>query len=133
MTVRPNKKKKTMKGKFEPKIDAMFRGLADEYGYKVEYEPRTYTINIAHNYTPDYEITHSDGRRKVFEVKGFFRYDDQRKAIAFRKDFPDVDYRLIFQKNNPIRKGSKTTYLDFAQKHGIPAVVGEAVPEEWLK
>lgn len=131
MTVRPNNKKKNLKGRFEPVIDQLFRGMADEYGYEVHYEPTVYTLNITHDYTPDFEIVHPDGRRKVFEVKGFFRYDDQRKAIAFRKDFPDVDYRLIFQKDNPIRKGSKLTYSGWAEKNGIPASVG-TIPKEWL-
>lgn len=133
MTVRPNNKKKTMKGKFEPVIDQMFRGLADEYGYEVHYEPTVYTLNIPHNYVPDYELKWDDGRRTVIEVKGYFRYEDQRKALAFRKDYPDVDYRMIFQKNHPIRKGSKTTYLDWAKKNNIPAVVGDSVPKEWLE
>jgi hypothetical protein len=132
MAQRVNKRKKELKGKFEPKMNVLFEGLAQEFKYDLAYEPYHYDIKIEQVYTPDFELSNAMGDRKVFECKGFFRYEDQRRVLAFRKDYPDVPYYLVFERNNPIRKGSKSTYLDWAAKHGIPAAVGE-VPKEWFE
>lgn len=120
------------KGKFEPKIAKIFEGLEEEYGFTTVYEPKSYSVRIPQLYTPDFELKFSDGRVKVFETKGYFRYEDQRKVLAFRNDYPGIQYHIVFERNNPIRKNSKLTYMDWAAKHGIPAAVGE-VPKEWLK
>ena len=132
MNPKPNKKKTNFKGRFEPKIDALFKGMADEYGISVRYEPWVYPVRIEQDYVPDFELTGSDGATKIIECKGFFRYEDQRKVLAFRRDYPDVPYYMIFEKDNPIRKGAKMTYTGWATKHGIPSAIG-TVPVEWLK
>lgn len=132
MAQRPNKRKRELKGKFEPKMAVLFEGLAAEYKYDCSYEPYHYDIQIEQVYTPDFELHQPGGARKVFEVKGFFRYEDQRRVLAFKRGYPDIPYYLIFERNNPIRKGSRTTYLDWAAKHGIPAAVGE-IPKEWFE
>jgi hypothetical protein len=49
-----------------------------------------------------------------------------------KKQHPDLDIRIIFQSaKTKIRKGSKTTYGDFCDKHGITWSEKE-IPEEWL-
>lgn len=47
---------------------------------------------------------------------------------------PDLDIRLLFMRDNPIYKGSKTKYSTWCKERGIKFHVsanGE-VPDEWL-
>jgi hypothetical protein len=46
---------------------------------------------------------------------------------------PELDIRLLFQTpNNKITKASKTTYADWADKHGYMWAAKE-IPAEWLE
>lgn len=128
-------KEPKFKGSFEPKAYESLQGLAREFGYHLAYEPLTFKIKIEQNYTPDFvlsDFNHPNPRTMFIETKGYFRYEDQKKAKAFRKDYPDVEYYILFERNNPIRKGSKTTYLDWAEKNGIKAAIGPEVPKGWF-
>lgn len=128
-------KEPKFKGSFEPKAYESMQGLAKEFGYTVAYEPLTFKIKIEQNYTPDFVLSdfkHPNPKTKFIETKGYFRYEDQKKVKAFRNDYPDVEYYILFERNNPIRKGSKTTYLDWAKKNGITAAVGPEVPKGWF-
>ena len=47
---------------------------------------------------------------------------------------PALDIRMLFMRNNRLSKTSKTSYMDWAAKHGIKAHVsanGE-IPQEWI-
>lgn len=48
-----------------------------------------------------------------------------------KKQHPELDIRFVFQKNNPLRKGSKLRYTDWAEKYGFPHSVN-SIPEDWL-
>ena len=50
-----------------------------------------------------------------------------------KQQHPELDIRIVFQSaNTKIRKGSKTTYGMFCDKHGI-VWAEKNVPESWLK
>lgn len=121
-----------LKGSFEPKVYVNLEGLAKEHGYTLKYEPFTFKVPIPQDYTPDF-VLHREGREIIIETKGYFRYEDQKKVKAFRNAYPGADYYMLFEKNNPIRKGAKLTYTGWAEKNGIKAAVGTTIPEEWLK
>ena len=120
------------KGKFEPRVRDMLERAGGPRGFTVEYEPDTYSVSIPVTYTPDFVARRKGSNTKVIEAKGYFRYDDQRKVLAFKREYPGVDYYIVFQQDRPVRKGSKLTYLGWAKKHGITAAVGE-IPEEWFE
>jgi predicted nuclease of restriction endonuclease-like RecB superfamily len=121
----------SFKGTFEPKVHTNLEGLAQKYGYSLQYEPLTFKIKIEQDYTPDFMMIKGD-KELFIETKGYFRYEDQQKAKAFRRDYPHADYYILFQKDNPIRKGAKLTYTGWCAKNGITAFVGETIPEGWL-
>jgi hypothetical protein len=47
---------------------------------------------------------------------------------------PDLDIRMLFMRNNPITKTSKTKYSDWCDKRGIKYHISAngSVPEEWI-
>lgn len=82
-----------------------------------------------HIYTPDFILDNGI----IIETKGRWLLDDRKKHILIRKQHPHLDIRILFQNANAkIRKGSKTSYADFCEKHGIPYAHRE-IPVAWLK
>ena len=78
-------------------------------------------------YTPDFFLKSGI----IIESKGRFTAVDRRKALAVKQQHPELDYRMLFQFNNPLTKGGKNRYSDWCIKHDIKYAVGK-VPEEWL-
>lgn len=80
------------------------------------------------NYTPD--ITLHNG--VVLETKGMFTTEDRQKHIWVKEQYPDLDIRFIFSNANAkLRKGSPTTYADWATNNGFKWA-HKTVPTEWL-
>jgi len=81
------------------------------------------------HYVPDFILPNGI----YIEVKGYLRSEDRKKMILVKKQHPDIDLRLIFQRaSNRIYKKSKTTYADWARKHGFIYADNGRVPREWL-
>ena len=82
-----------------------------------------------HIYTPDFILDNGI----IIETKGRWLLDDRKKHLLIRKQRPDLDIRILFQNANAkISKGSKTSYADFCEKHGITYAHRE-IPVAWLK
>lgn len=101
------------------------RGIDGEYEqHKVAYaKPATY-----HIYTPDFKLPNG-----IFiETKGRFVLADRQKHILIKQQNPELDIRFVFQNSKAkIRKGSKTTYADWCNKHGF-IYADKEIPTEWL-
>lgn len=79
-------------------------------------------------YVPDFRVP-SPLRRQLFvEAKGRFLGKDRTKLKAVKAAHPEIDIRIVFQRNAPICKGSKTRNLDWAAKHGFIATVFPELP-----
>lgn len=84
-------------------------------------------------YTPDFNFySQADSYLFTVEAKGLFDSEDRTKLIAVRKANPDIDLRILFQRDQAIRKGSKTKYSDWCIKHDFIWAVGEDLPPQWL-
>lgn len=84
-------------------------------------------------YTPDFIFKRSSGLRLVVEAKGRFTSADRTKMLQVMRNNPKEDIRFIFQRDQPIRKGSATMYSSWSIKNGFVFTVGEVIPDEWLK
>ena len=66
------------------------------------------------------------------ESKGWFLPEDRKKHLLIKKQHPKLDIRIVFQNpNGKIRKGSKTTYANFCDKHEI-IWASKEIPTQWL-
>jgi hypothetical protein len=87
-------------------------------------------------YTPDFVLKGTEKHYMsdiVIETKGRFTLEDRQKHLLIKEQYPDLDLRFVFSNpNNKIRKGSKTTYADWCNKHGFKYSKKE-IPSEWLK
>ena len=82
-----------------------------------------------HIYTPDFILDNGI----IIETKGRWMMEDRKKHVLIRKQHPNLDIRILFQNAHAkISKGSKTSYADFCEKHGITYAHRE-IPVAWLK
>lgn len=106
------------KSKFERNLATAFRKA--KLGF--DYEPKKFKFTqpaIERTYTPDYWLPEVG----VFvESKGKLTPEERKKLIWWREAHPDVPFVILFMRGrNPIRKGSNTSYLDWASKNGFEA------------
>jgi hypothetical protein len=102
----------------------------------VKYEYETLLVEYVvpestHKYKPDFILPNG----VIVECKGRFTPADRKKMSLAIEQNPDLDIRLLFMLDNPISKGSKTTYTKWCEKRGIKCAVSKDghVPDTWLK
>jgi len=99
---------------------------------KVQFEYETTVISYikpetSHTYTIDFTLPNGI----LVETKGRWVLEDRKKHLLIKKQHPELDIRFVFM--NPkgkIRKGSKTTYADFCDKHDI-TWAEKSIPIDW--
>ena len=103
----------------------------EELGYDPKYESVSYEYIVPeskHKYTPDFPLCKSI----VIETKGLWKLEDRQKMLLLKEQHPDIDFRMVFYNaNQKIKKGSKTTYAMWCEKHNIKWA-HKKIPKEWL-
>jgi hypothetical protein len=95
-----------------------------------EYESLKLNYTVEAKYTPDFILPNG----VILEAKGYFKPEDRRKMLAVKKQHPDLDIRLVFQAPyNTLSKESKTTYSDWAEKHGFLWAIYNNIPLDWFE
>lgn len=80
-----------------------------------------------HTYTPDFHLS----PHILIETKGRWTVDDRLKMLYLVEQHPELDFRMVFQNaNQKIKKGSKTSYADYCEKHNIKWA-NKVIPDEW--
>ncbi len=101
--------------------------------FSFEYETECLEYVIEGTYTPDFIIKKKNGTKIYVECKGYLDAPTKKKMLAVRRNWPEIDIRFLFEKNNKISKNSKMRYVDWAIRNGFnEAAVGREIPEEWL-
>jgi hypothetical protein len=118
-----------VKSKFEQRVADNLTSRGLKYTYEKGLAMEYVVPESKHKYIPDFKIR---GRKWFLEVKGLLDSSTRKKMLDVKASNPEADIRLLFQRDNPIRKGSKTKYTDWAKTHGFICAVGSVVPEEWL-
>jgi len=83
-------------------------------------------------YTPDFKIVTKNGQFFI-ESKGRFTVSDRQKHLLIKEQHPDIEIRFVFQNQNAkLYRGSKTSYADWATKHGFK-FAHKRIPDDWLQ
>lgn len=77
-------------------------------------------------YTPDFILSNGI----IIEAKGRFTAADRRKMLAVKAAHPDERIVMLFMRDQPIAKGSKTFYSDWCHRHDIEFAIGQP-HKEW--
>jgi len=102
-----------------------------EDGATFEYEPASGQVGYTpkpSTYTPDFILPNGI----IIETKGRLTVHDRTKHKLIRDQHPDLDIRFVFQYDNPITKGSKTKYSQWAEKQGFQWAI-RYVPKAWTR
>ena len=103
----------------------------EEYDIKPNYEAIKLDYIIPeskHVYTPDFPVCKSI----VIETKGRWVLEDRQKMLLLIEQHPEIEFRMLFYNaNQKIKKGSKTSYADWCDKHNIKWANKE-IPQEWI-
>ena len=105
-----------------------------KHGLKVVYESPESKISYIQpeknrTYTPDFVLPNGI----IIETKGRFTLEDRNKHLWIKEQYGDkYDIRFVFSSSRAkIRKGSKTSYADWCEKHGFQ-YADKLIPEEWF-
>ena len=125
-------KPRILQGRFRSRSEERFAGHLNDLGVAFEYEPKDkkvqYTIERTAYYLPDFILEGSDF---ILEVKGYLTPADRSKYLRIKKSNPDVDIRFVFDRaSNKLNKTSKTTYAEWAEKHGF-LWCEKIIPPHW--
>lgn len=106
----------------------------NKQSFEYETEKIKYVIPAAkRTYSPDFILEKKDGSKMYIEAKGRWTGEDRKKIKLVKEQHPDMDLRIVFQTPGAkIRKNSKTTYSDFAEKLGIPWAK-KHIPTKWFE
>lgn len=131
--------------KFRSRFEKRFADDLTRLKLLWEYEPDKFSIMLAvhggvcsgcgskevlvkRSYTPDFKIA----GKFYIETKGKFSSKDRTKILAFKEQYPEVDFRLFFMRNNRIAKGSKVFYSTWCDRYEIKYTIG-TLPKKWIK
>jgi hypothetical protein len=115
----------------EDQISEQLKATHNSWSYESEKLKYTIPERIA-TYTPDFVLIKQNGEKMYVETKGRFTTADRKKMKLVKENNPSLDIKLLFQTpKNRITKASKTTYADWADKHGYVWAARE-IPAEWL-
>jgi hypothetical protein len=88
-----------------------------------------YRVEKSCTYTPDFPVSN----KIIIETKGRFQTADRMKMLMIQKQYPDIEFRFIFDNSNSrISKASKTTYARWCEKNGFK-YADKTVPIEWIE
>jgi len=113
---------------YRSKFEEQIAKRLERDGRTFLYEPSKLKYTLVCSYTPDFHLPND----VIIEAKGYLTAAMRRKYLQVKEDNPYIDLRFVFQRNNPLRKGSKKTYLSWAASNGFPAVIGPDIPPSWF-
>lgn len=117
---------------FRSGLEDKFIQELEECGLDPNYEAKKFEYIIPeskHNYTPDFPLS----PHIVIETKGRWVVEDRQKMLLIKEQYPEIDFRIVFYNaNQKIKKGSKTTYAMWCDKHGIKWA-NKTIPPEWVE
>jgi hypothetical protein len=122
-------KKAAYRSGYEKKVAKHLEDLGVPFEFESEKIPYTQPATDK-KYLPDFKLANGI----YIEAKGVWDSSSRKKMVWVIEQNPDKDIRMLFQRNNYLRKGSKTTYGAWCDKRGIRWAVSSsgAVPESWI-
>jgi|TARA_R110001583_G_scaffold14755_2_gene61515 hypothetical protein len=125
--LRANALKHGYRSGFEHKVSDQLKEAKIPFEYEVTVIPYI-KPETKHTYTIDFTLPNGI----LVETKGRWVVEDRKKHLLIKKQHPELDIRIVFMSGKTkIRKGSKTTYGSYCDKHGIKWAE-KLIPNSWF-
>ena len=92
------------------------------------YEDERIPYVVERKYIPDFQLPNGI----YVEAKGWFRDEDCRKMRLLKAQYPDKEFRFLFQNNKTKVQSKRFTNAQWAEKYNFQYCEG-TVPEDWLE
>lgn len=128
------------------RLEAKVLDALDADGVDYQYEPRTVRwserivgakcdecgskrVSKSRRYLPDIIL----GNGIVLEVKGRFTTRDRKLIMGVRETNPEMDIRMVFDRDNKLSAGATSRYSEWCAKRDIKCCFKGSVPPHWIK
>ena len=130
MTVTSAKKKtKTSKEvKYRSGLEKNVAFDLNKRGIDFQYEHERIPYVVERKYLPDFQLPNGI----YIEAKGWFRDEDCRKMRLLKAQYPEKEFRFLFQNLNTKVQSKRFTNAQWAEKYNFQYCEGR-VPDAWLK
>lgn len=125
-------KLEALRNPFEVKTFKDLKAILSQDKVQINYESEKIPYTTTHVYVPDFVLEWKDGHKVYIETKGYLRREDAEKMIAVKKQHPDLDIRILFEKDNRVSNRHKMRYSTWAEKYGFPYAI-KKIPDDWFK
>ena len=121
--------KKKVTGPYKSGLEGKFVVLANKNKLAFEYEPDSFPYVVPSHYTPDFKIAEN----RYVETKGYLSPSNRQRMICFKEQHPEIEICFLFgNSENKLNAKSKTTYKEWATKHGFRnADIHDGIPANW--
>lgn len=92
------------------------------------YEDERIPYVVERKYIPDFQLPNGI----YVEAKGWFRDEDCRKMRLLKAQYPDKEFRFLFQNNKTKVQSKRFTNAQWAEKYDFQYCEGR-VPDDWLE
>lgn len=117
-------------GQYQSQLEARVAKELKKGMGNVQYETETLSYTIRKNYVPDFICRTRSGKAIYIETKGYFTAEDRTKMRAVKDTHPDLDIRMVFDKNNKVSSRGKMKYSEWCERWGFKYAI-KTVPKEW--
>ena len=121
-------KKKTKTSKYRSLLEERVAFDLNKRGIEFQYEHERIPYVVERKYLPDFQLPNGI----YIEAKGWFRDEDCRKMRLLKAQYPDKEFRFLFQNLNTKVQSKRFTNQQWAEKYNFAYCEGR-VPESWLK
>ena len=128
-----HKKKKGKRAKpigpYKSGLEKRFADLAEKVGLPFLYEEDKIPYVVPSHYNPDFKIAEN----RYIETKGFLSSSNRQRMLCFQEQHPEIEICFLFgNADNKLSSKSKTTYKEWATKHGFRnADIRDGLPVHW--
>ena len=124
-------KTKTKTSKTVKYRSGLEKGVAfdlNKRGIDFQYEHERIPYVVERKYLPDFQLPNGI----YIEAKGYFRNEDCRKMRLLQAQYPEKEFRFLFQNLNTKVQSKRFTNQQWAEKYNFAYCEGR-VPQSWLE
>jgi len=124
----PKKTKTSKEVKYRSGLERNVAFDLTQRGIDFQYEHERIPYVVERKYLPDFQLPNG----LYIEAKGWFRDEDCRKMRLLKAQYPEKEFRFLFQNINTKVQSKRFTNAQWCEKYNFKYCEGK-VPDAWLE